>query len=282
MSDIKAELAQAREDAALEARLCELPVRAWPRPTADRAELDSVRLMLDPLKITDPARVTVNELASSLFGMASEERERKEAAEAALAQMTLDRNEWWQRMQLVCASHEALRAERDGACRDSGLYCATLQAVRSLLGHDPDLPWDEHLVDLDLRSLIDERDALKQELAQPCANEAKRTNRLHTRPGAEGRWTVSKWQPMATAPKDGTIVDLWCETDEWEQAKFYFGHTCCGVPDQTRWQGRVQECVYRDGWRPAQGNSRLHRIEATPTHWTPLPLPPQAQQDGGQ
>ena len=87
----------------------------------------------------------------------------------------------------------------------------------------------------------------------------------------------ARWQPIESAPKTkrGVVVDLWCVTDDHESARFYFMQTMCGVRDEMKWQGRVSECVWRDGaWRPASGLSR-HRLEVTPTHWMPLPPPPE-------
>ncbi len=55
------------------------------------------------------------------------------------------------------------------------------------------------------------------------------------------------WQPIETAPKDLTILGGWWSFDEWVWTK----------------------CVYDDGaFRAFVGG-------LTPTHWVPLPAPPQ-------
>ena len=74
---------------------------------------------------------------------------------------------------------------------------------------------------------------------------------------------MDKWQPIETAPKDGTsilIVTLqgYMTTVRWE------GESCCGgwalIVD-----GTTQNCE-------ADCSSDLPK---TPTHWMPLPEPPQ-------
>jgi hypothetical protein len=62
------------------------------------------------------------------------------------------------------------------------------------------------------------------------------------------------WQPIETAPKDGTTVDLWS------------GH------HQRRWA----DCCWNDGkWWVY--NNGYEPYEFDPTHWMPLPEPPQSK-----
>jgi len=62
---------------------------------------------------------------------------------------------------------------------------------------------------------------------------------------------MPEWQPIATAPKDGTPVLLWAP--HWDSPRI--GWTFANDP----WQ----DCA-RDTWKP----------ERAPTHWMRLPAPP--------
>lgn len=78
---------------------------------------------------------------------------------------------------------------------------------------------------------------------------------------------MSGWQPIETAPKDGTIIDLWVVcSPAWR-------------PPNGEWD-RYADCSFREGrWR--EFNIQLGEwisIEDenwTVTHWMPLPEPPQ-------
>lgn len=72
------------------------------------------------------------------------------------------------------------------------------------------------------------------------------------------------WQPIETAPKDGTKVDLWC-INHLHYAKA--GQRVCNVDwgRVTDWMGNE-----RDDWRHGHGE------DLQPTHWQPLPPPPEA------
>lgn len=68
---------------------------------------------------------------------------------------------------------------------------------------------------------------------------------------------MGEWQPIETAPKDGTEVDVW-------------------VADGTGGGYRIADaywCASRERWR---FNGQIHDIAWTddPTHWMPLPSPP--------
>lgn len=69
------------------------------------------------------------------------------------------------------------------------------------------------------------------------------------------------WQPIETAPKDGTWVDLWCGERD-------------GYP-----AGRFENMSFRGGeWRHpsffSHSDSYGTPLAAMPTHWMPLPEPP--------
>ena len=69
------------------------------------------------------------------------------------------------------------------------------------------------------------------------------------------------WRPIATAPKDGTRVLLWCG-EEIE----------VGYWSLTGWAGTPSE---RGAWIIYE--ARIDTIELHPTYWQPLPLPPNAE-----
>ena len=67
------------------------------------------------------------------------------------------------------------------------------------------------------------------------------------------------WQPIETAPKDGTVIDIWTTT-EWDH-----------IPQ------RFTSCWW---WKPGHESAQWRGIPHdpmnwVPTHWMPLPEPPQ-------
>lgn len=75
---------------------------------------------------------------------------------------------------------------------------------------------------------------------------------------------MSGWQPIETAPRNGTIIDVWLGTADLDDVAFY-----CG-PSGSR---RAADWVWVGGkFRPAMGLQMPVSVE--PTHWMPLPEPP--------
>lgn len=66
------------------------------------------------------------------------------------------------------------------------------------------------------------------------------------------------WQPIETAPKDGTLIVCW-QTRRPNGAKVKAHHRCCVARFVTHW-----------GWLALPGN-----FIKEPTHWMPLPVPPE-------
>ena len=77
--------------------------------------------------------------------------------------------------------------------------------------------------------------------------------------------TLYQWNPIETAPKDGTEFDAWAEFGERVPNVFW------GNPTSSRTTSRCF-CVYeyeRDyGWRV------VPLLDNTLTHWMPIPFPP--------
>ena len=68
------------------------------------------------------------------------------------------------------------------------------------------------------------------------------------------------WQDIETAPKDGTLVDLWADGQRFPDCHFqeYLAHAAPG-----HWRQSTTGM-------PKQGYSLFENI----THWMPLPSPP--------
>jgi hypothetical protein len=66
---------------------------------------------------------------------------------------------------------------------------------------------------------------------------------------------MSEWQPIESAPKDGTKVDVWCE-----------GKVPLRIPNAY---------FYEERWLHSFNGMRIWH---DPTHWMPLPPPPSEEQ----
>ena len=82
----------------------------------------------------------------------------------------------------------------------------------------------------------------------------------------------SNWQPIATAPRDGTPVLILCPGNRQALARF----TACplmGHPESA-WCV-VVPCMGGYGYG---SDTRIHWDEDQPTHWMPLPPPPKKEE----
>ena len=67
-------------------------------------------------------------------------------------------------------------------------------------------------------------------------------------------------EPIETAPRDGTVIDLW-----------FAGRWNCRMADY-RWISFYSGCWHKDGGGTFNDNSGTLGII---THWRPLPAPPE-------
>jgi hypothetical protein len=75
------------------------------------------------------------------------------------------------------------------------------------------------------------------------------------------------WQPIETAPRDGTIIDVWLGNVSKSDADFYCSP---GTRRSPAWSWRG------DRFRPLGGLPGFEMMTTfvKPTHWMPLPNPP--------
>jgi hypothetical protein len=86
---------------------------------------------------------------------------------------------------------------------------------------------------------------------------------------AEARAGLAQWQPIETAPKDGTAIDLWSAHDL---------RVADAAWDVTE-HGRVDEPdVY--GWTTSQGHGSVEYLGPF-IHWMPRPAPPSPRSGAG-
>lgn len=81
---------------------------------------------------------------------------------------------------------------------------------------------------------------------------------------------MNYWQPIETAPRDGTEIDVWeyCHDPAWrpESHGIASGMRCTNV----RWQNDQWEVFFQhDGEWDALSNDHY-----TVSHWIPIPRPP--------
>ncbi len=87
------------------------------------------------------------------------------------------------------------------------------------------------------------------------------------------------WQPIETAPKDGTTIDVWRDGHR-ETVYWGFRPHCCGEMGQycdSDWHGEKEP-----GWVCSTFGEYVGTACAPFSHWMPLPPPPtKADSDGG-
>lgn len=81
-----------------------------------------------------------------------------------------------------------------------------------------------------------------------------------------GVTAATGWQPMDSAPKDGTTIDLWVRA---EHSGFCFRQAQCS------WIDEIED------WGPLSSTYPLKKLKLTPLFWMPQPPPPVARRDDG-
>jgi hypothetical protein len=73
---------------------------------------------------------------------------------------------------------------------------------------------------------------------------------------------VADWQPIETAPKDGTLIDLWVNGERLPDCFWHAPEWC--DPDERRWHQKYAEtspdCSFA--------------VDGSPSHWMPRPVAP--------
>lgn len=87
---------------------------------------------------------------------------------------------------------------------------------------------------------------------------------------------MSEWQPIETAPKDGTEIDIWeyCHDPAWRPDEHGIEH---GMRlTVVRWGGEYWEQFDQVGMAGAGFYSCCNNGHYTISHWMPIPRPPNA------
>ena len=79
-----------------------------------------------------------------------------------------------------------------------------------------------------------------------------------------------EWMPIESAPKDGTPIDVWLDDAPEEDVAFY---CTAGTRRSPGWSW------HNGKFRPMAGLNTFPPVFVQPTHWMPLPPPP--QESGG-
>ena len=95
-----------------------------------------------------------------------------------------------------------------------------------------------------------------------------------------GGASMTEWQPIESAPKDGTIVDLWIVGQD-DTVDFYAA-TAAKIKGKPLRHGRTTNFRWlhkppnEPAWYPHPCGLGMYPLapEVTVTHWMPLPLPP--------
>lgn len=79
-----------------------------------------------------------------------------------------------------------------------------------------------------------------------------------------------EWQPIETAPRDGTVIDLWADGLRIANCAWGKPDHCCGEAGQycdSEWHDQPE------GWVDTSFNEFLWTAHP-PSHWMSIPAPP--------
>ena len=87
------------------------------------------------------------------------------------------------------------------------------------------------------------------------------------------------WQPIETAPKDGTEIDLWMVDEDGHGFRIPDAFWVTNEPYRDGWMAANQGYDGDSGWAevPRYTNKRGKEIWTLATHWMPKPEPPDAK-----
>lgn len=142
-----------------------------------------------------------------------------------------------------------------------------------------------------IRTRHEEAEKIYAPIGKRAASHADRAtllrhvDRLSAELVAERERRVDGWQPIETAPKDGTQILACAQISEHLTAAIISsqGH----LPDLSivKWDNREKDFIaMADGYMSikSQGDTWTTYHEPYVTHWMPLPIPPATLKDTGQ
>lgn len=91
------------------------------------------------------------------------------------------------------------------------------------------------------------------------------------------------WQPIETAPKDGTQIDIWVEPDAGSihGPSHYKAHRQANAFWCDRDPTDPFDKTGSEGWWCRLADKFAHEMSWKATHWMPLPEPPELNPDKG-